>query len=476
MARKTHGRRAASPVEHTISRRTWLKLVGATGATASFAGVASATEEPDDGVEIHGIRFGTVVNMVEAGADPTGEEPIDPILEAHAKDDTLLYFPEGRYKLHQFRNYEGTNDDFEADLYYGLENFGLLGAGSGRTELVPRDGQGSAAYGTGYFHRLWFELRYGRNYLVKGFSFDYTAENTGGRFQLLPDGDFVMRDVRVRGENDVQEGPLLFSVLDPDATGLVRDVRLPDGGGSTSFGPTGIYVSKGHQGTVTLRDCVVEGFPDNGLYASNPSDPAAVEVIGGRYANNNISQVRLGTSRSFVKNARVEATEAIEVDGPVNMRGIRVADGSGVEIDNCDVVVSADAYSSGAIVGNHYAGDFSVKNTRIRTDAPYERYAVYAKSTDVADSSVTLENLSITGDSPGRMAVVIKGRDPATLSNVCVQQTGADRDGVTLVDTDATIEESVLNVTGDPIVTIGDSEVETSNVRYDGTCPVPRPE
>ena len=475
MARKTYARRETSPDGRTLSRRSWLKLVGTASATASFAGVASATDEPSDGTEVHGIPFETVVNMVEAGADPTGEEPIDPILDEHVADDTLLYFPEGRYKLNQFRNYEGTNDDFEADLYYGLENFGLLGAGSGRTELVPRDGQGSAAYGTGYFHRLWFELRYGRNYLVKGFTFDYTAENTGGRFQLLPDGDFIMRDVQVRGENDVQEGPLLFSVLDPEGTGLVRDVRLPDGGGTIGFGPTGIYVSKGHQGTITLRDCVIEGFPDNGLYASNPSDPAAVEVIGGRYANNNISQVRLGTSRSFVKNARVEVTEAIEVDGPVNMRGIRVADGSGVEIENCDVVVSADVNSSGAIVGNHYAGDFSVKNTRIRTDAPYKRYAVYAKSTNVEDSGVTMKNVSITGDSPDRMAVVMKGRDPATLKNVCIQQTGANRDGVTLVDTDATVEESVLNVTGDPVVSIGDSVVETTNVRYGGTCPLPKP-
>ena len=452
-----------------------MKLVGTTAAAASMGGVATATTQPHDGATLHGMQFGTVVNMVDAGADPTGKQPIDHILEANAKDNTLLYFPEGRYRLNQFRNYKGSNSHFDDSLYYGLKNFGLLGAGSGKSVLVPRDGQGSNAYGSGYFDKVWFELRHGKNYLVKGFTLDYTAKKTGGRFQLLAEGDYLVDDVRVKGVNDVRFGPLLFSVLTRGGRGVVRNVRLPDGGSPIEYGPVGIFVSRGHQGTLTFRNCVVKGFPNNGLYASNPSDPAAVRVIGGHYANNNISQVRLGTSRSFVKNALVEVTKPYTgLDYAKNMRGIRVADGSGVEIRNCDVVMSARFHSAGAIVGNRHAGGFTVKNTRIRVDSPYEFPAVHAKPTGVANSGVTLENVSITGDAAGRTAVSLQGRDRSTLKNVCIQQTGASRDGVTLKNTNATIENSTVNVTGRPVVTLGSSRVRTKHVRHSGTCPVPR--
>ena len=394
-------------------------------------------------------------------------EPIDPILEAHANDDTLLYFPEGRYKLEQFRNYGGSNDHFDASLYRPLHNFGLLGAGSGKTYLVPRDGQGSDRYGSGYFDRLWFELRYGSDLFVQGFTFDYTAPNTGGRFQVIPEGGFVFRDVEVEGVNDTYFGPLLFWVTDPDAHGLVENVRLPDGGGEIPGGPVGMYVDRAHKGTITIRNCRVEGFPDNGLYASNVSAPGVVQVEGGYFANSNTAQVRLGSPGSYVKNAHVAVTETFGSEGysPIDMRGIRVADGGGVEIKNCHVHMSADAFSDGAIVGNRRAGSFSVKNTQIQVDAPFSSWAVLGKENELDDAAVTLDNVVVTGDAAGGSTIRLKDRDGSSLGNVLIRQTGDDRDGLELTNTDTSIENAVIDVTGEAIVADDASQIETKHIR-----------
>lgn len=462
----------------TVSRRRLLRTTAAASVAAGAlggAGTVAADDEAGEDEE-YPYRFDTVVNMVEAGADPTGGESVTPLVHEYADDNTLLYFPAGRYKLEQYRNYDPDAEDvFDPSLYRRYENFGLLGDGTGESYFVPPQGQGSSG---GYFDRIWFEIRYGRNVYVEGFTLDYTAENTGGRFQLVPTGDFVMRDVRVEGVNDVQDGPFLFWVLDEDAHGLAQNVRAPDGGDQQMYGAVGMYVSALTRGTITLRDCVVVGFPDNGLYASNPSAPAAVHVEGGYYANNNISQVRLGTPDSYVKNARVEVSERKEMgDGIVNMRGVRQANGSGVTVKNCDIVMTADAASSAGIVTAQSTGDLYVENTRIHTAAPFEAPAVRAKTNDGTGYSggVHAKNVSITGDAGGNQAVVITDRESNSFRNVCVDQPGAGRDGIVLDDSDAQVRNAVIDVDGDPIVTRGDSQVSTSNVRYEGSCPAPEP-
>ncbi len=450
-----------------FTRRDWLKTASAIGIGATTLGSTTAAADGR-----YDYEFDTVVDMLEVGADPTGEESVTPLIREYADDNTLLYFPEGQYKLTQYRNYPTDADGFDTDLYTRYENFGFKGDGSGKSVFVAPEGLGSEG---GYFDRLWFEVRYGRNILVEGFTLDITADRTGGRFQLVPTGGFVMRDVRVKGEFDNPNGPLLFWVQDPDAYGLVQDVRAPDGSGAAPETGTavGIFVSASTRGTITFRNCHVEGFTDNGLYASNPVDPAAIQVEGGYYANNNISQVRLGTSNSYVKNARVEVTEEIDTWYTVNMRGIRQADGSGVTVKNCDVVMSADVGSSGGIVSNHTSGELHVKDTRIRTDAPFESPAIFCKSnTDTGYSGgLHAKNVSITGDAAGWSAVDLVDRAGSTFKNACIEQTGSDRDGITLTRSDARIRNSTIDVAGEPLV----GDAETRNVSYEGSCQSPQP-
>ena len=44
-------------------------------------------------------QFDTVVDVTEAGADTSGETPINSVLDDHLDDNTLLRFPSGRYRL-----------------------------------------------------------------------------------------------------------------------------------------------------------------------------------------------------------------------------------------------------------------------------------------------------------------------------------------------------------------------------------------
>ena len=448
---------------NSVSRRQFVRRTTAAGVATAVLGGASGTATADEGEE-YPYEFNTIVNMVEVGADPTGEKPVDPLIHEYADDYTLLYFPAGRYKLEGYRNYPADAEDtFDQDLYRRYENFGLLGDGSGKSYFVAPQGQGSSG---GYFERLWFEIRYGENLYVEGFTLDITAERTGGRFQLVPTGGFVMRDVRVEGVFDNPDGPLLFWVLDPDAHGLVENVRAPDGAESPteSFNATGIYVSALHKGTIMLRDCYVEGFTDNGLYASNPTSPAAVQVEGGVYRNNNIAQVRLGTSRSYVKNTRVEVTEDVETWYTTNMRGIRVADGEGIAIENCEVVMSADVPSSGAVVCAQSSGDVSVKDTRIHVKAPSENYAVHAKTPrEGVKEGLSLQNVRIVGDASDGRAFRIANRESVSLQNVTVVQPGESRDGLYAKNSSGSLRDVRIVAGGDPLI-LEDSEFSTQNV------------
>lgn len=466
-----------------VTRRSVLKASGA-AISAGVATSSSAAAEPSaDAYEDDGFQFDTVIDMVDAGADPTGVDPVDELIHQFADDNTLLYFPAGEYKIHQYRNNTGEYGEFAQDQYVPYEHFGLAGASSGETVLVPREGQGSDAFGTGYFHRTVFELRYGGPYLVEGFTFDYSAPKTGHRIQVNAERDFVVRDIEVIGLMDNPDGVFGFDVYEQGYHGLVENVRVPDGSLPDAVDPsptrpsraTGMRVGSSHQGTITIRNCVVEGFADNGLYASTMDDPAAVQVEGGLFRNSNVAQVRLGTARSYVRNARVEVTEDIQ---PGNNRGIRVSDGgSGVRIENCDVLMTADVGSNGAIAGAYSGGTFLVENTRVRTEAPFDAAAIFAAAPefDFDETAVELENVSITGDSSGGTAVRIIERDASSIRNACIHQSGADRDGITLEEADLTITESMVDVAGDRFVTEEDSAVETRNLRSTGRCPPLQP-
>jgi hypothetical protein len=396
--------------------------------------------------------YSSVVNVVEEGADATGGESVGDVVESAVDDDTLLVFPRGEYRM---------SEPLDVDSFSKL---GLLGDGA---VIRPPTGYADYLFGLGSDSDA-------TDLHVEGFEFDFTAPNTGARpiHAAVEDGLFV-RDVRVRGQQDVDQDSMRFDVTDPDGTGRVERLRLPDGG-STEYSNTGIYVGEQSSGTLSFVDCEVAGFPDNGLYASPATGP--VHVVGGHYANNGVASVRVSTG-GRVRNVRVTCDSTRE--GLENMRGIRLRKGRDVLVEDCRIDMRAVTESDGAITMAEWLQDATIRNTTIRTDAdrvpavlakpPNDEAAAGVTDTD----SVTLQNIRASGTAADEATVSISDRDRCLLDRVCIHQRGANRHGIQLADASGVVlRDTVVDVTGDPLLlenaTTRRQQFRTGNVRACG--------
>ena len=305
----------------TVSRRS--VLAGLAGLS-----VVGATN-------VEAASYDDVVDLVDAGADPDGDDSIVPYLEEYAADDTLLQLPPGEYAMdEQFR-------------FTGYDNFGIVGDDAtivpGTVEAMEGKSATEGTFsGPTRLFRLGTSLDPGDNLHVEGLTFDFTADNCGFRaIEAYCERDLLVRDIDIVGEHDVGSfGPALFSLTDPDGNGTVEGFRAPDGGahsentiGDIQYGSTGMLVPGSHEGKLWVRDCELGPFPDNGLYAS--CTDGRVVVKGGEYRNSNVSNIRLAGDYSYVKGATVVVDENRPEDG--NQRGIRLDEGEHLWVYDTEV-------------------------------------------------------------------------------------------------------------------------------------------
>ncbi|MDL5360961.1 right-handed parallel beta-helix repeat-containing protein [Halalkalicoccus sp. NIPERK01] len=420
-----------------VSRRVLLRTVGGAALSTGLLGTAAADDE----------EYGTVVDIVEAGADDTGSEPIDDVFEEHADDDTLIRFPEGRYQANDLS-------------LYALSEFAMVGEGD--VTLVP---------GEDYDEDLWLGGAETRDLRIENFTIDATREGVAPEVVVSAHDGLVVRDLRKEGFHD-GDTSFGFRTLDEDGHSLIESLQSTDGGSGT-----GVYVNT--TGSIAFRDCEVEGFADNGLYASHSSGPVSVE--GGRYANSNVTQIRLGSARSAVEDCEVVVDE--RPDGFGNMRGIRIADGPGpVTIENCEISVE-NSQGTGAVVGAYSGGSFEVRDTRIHVGEEYTTrrsngsrtsYAIYVDdATDAETGTRTIENVSVTGGGTYRGAMRFS-RDDNTIESACISQSGTRRNGIVFEGSDDNeVVDTTIDVTGEEIVLNDGSSVDRSGISTSGSCSPP---
>lgn len=392
-------------------------------------------------------QYETVVNVVaDANANPNAERSINSLLERHAGDDALLYFPPGRYLM----------DDVW--LYDTFANFGLVGTDA---TIVPKRGYDD------YLFVLGLPDAGSSGLLFEGFEFDFRAPETRPRpVQVQVDDGLSVRNVTVLGSS----GTARFDVTTADGSGRVRELTLPDGGSDPH--PTGVLVSPDNVGRLTFENCHVEGFPDNGLYASPSKGP--VHVLGGYYANNGISNVRV-SDPAVVRDVRVRCDRA--PDGFRNMRGIRLRHGESVLVENCTVEMHDVTYSEGAVVVESQMKSPTIRDVSIELSVD-DVMAINAKSptdagagtgTDTGTGTGTkpaieCENVSVTGTAGKGSTIRVVDRDDCSFHALDVEQTGADRDGLYLIrSNDAVLSDATIDVTGEPIV-LEQSDVSKRNV------------
>ncbi|MFC7045297.1 right-handed parallel beta-helix repeat-containing protein [Halobacteriaceae archaeon GCM10025711] len=435
-----------------LDRRDYLKAVGAAASLPILGAAATrATSSGDDATPASRSEtlaqtdsttstvprddYDTVVNVKEVGGDPTGSEPINPVLEEHGRgDDTLLYFPPGRYLMdRQFR-------------FSGFTNYGIYGEDA---TIVP------APYhkfeGPEYrLFKLGTDYAPGDGLLFQGLTIDQQADATGVRtVQAQVSTRLRVRDIHIVGEHDTGTfGPGLFDVLDPDGWGVVERFRAPDGGaftnntpGSIDTGPTGIIVSPAHDGKLWFRDCELGGFPDNGLYDSIGAGRVIVE--GGVYRNSNSASIRIGGDDSAIIGARVIVDENRPEDQ--NQRGIRLDHGDNLLVKDVNVelvrpnghaitlkgtgpvggvdsvrivdsTVQIDNQPSHGIVVYDGAGPTDIVNTQVTINSAGNAILV-SEGTRSSSGRVFCQNVTITGTASGTGAGTPSGVTATTASS-----------------------------------------------------------
>ena len=358
------------------------------------------------------------MNVVEAGADPSGNEPVDDVVREAIDDDTLLYFPQGRYLIGEVLRFKG------------LSNVGFVG---NRATLVPPK--------TGLAY--WIVGLDADGFRFERFTLDHTAPGVGPQFQLhLTGGQGYIRDVTVRGFHDSKYIGFVTYVESPDATLVYDRVRLPDG----SSDVPAVYVGKPSVGRLVFRNCYIEHW-SQGIYASPHSGP--VSVVGGEFANNNRAGIRLGGGRhgALVRDAYVR------VDDPVpekwvdrqNIRGIWLREGQGSRVENCRIEFTnlKGVASDAALMIGRMMGAVTIRNTTVRMDDGYNGVRSLPPAPNgnglqamnrLPDSwTVHCRNLRVDGTvDNGGNAIRLVERTGSTLENVTVEQTGARRVGLYL--------------------------------------------
>lgn len=384
--------------------------------------------------------FEGVVDLSEAGADPTGAEPIDDVLAEHIGPRSLIYLPKGRYRL------------TDPVVVQDVERVGVVGDGA---TVVPEAGNTEPLFWFGSPGAV-------GSILFSGVGFDYSAPDTGGRPLLARGRESVLiEDLTVEGEADVDEDLVRVDVVDPDGDGMVRRLRMPDGAPPDTR-VTACQVGD-NRGDLWFVDCEIAGFPDNGLYADPPE--GSVHVIGGLYRNNGVAGVRVNANeRSVVRGVTVRCDEA-EGAGE-NMRGIWLRGGNSILVEDCVVDLREVTSSDGAVVFSRELGSATVRNCRIRVDADGVN-AVRVKSPASAEKisgPFVCEGLSIVGSASRGAAIQAANRTGCTFRNVCLYQPGDSRDGIHAANVTGTIVDSTVAVSGDPFV-FDRSSLSRRNVR-----------
>jgi len=413
-------------------------------ATATRTGTAteSVTESPTRTTTEPPSRFDEAVDITAVGGAADGSEPVTELIQEHAADGTVIEFPAGTYAVDHLSL---TN----------LHNVGLRAVEGTDVSFVPT--APASELGTTLLRLV--DLK---RFLFEGIDLDFREQGYGGMVYVLGTDDFEFRNVRVRGQYPPDVSGFRFEVVDPESSAIVANLRLP-GGSVDGSDSVGIYVGHTHAGTLTVRDCVVENFPNNGIYASSPGridglsgSNGPVHVLGGRYKNNNIANVRLGSTGSSVQHATVIVDKVPpRHDNGLDPRGIRMRARQGQLVENCDVRISGQVpNSSGGIVIHSEAGQATVRNTSVAVDTDGVP-AIHALKPADSQRGPIVENVTVGGSAATEHAVDIRHRNGTRIRNSRVEQSGSDRSGVRFErSSDCVVANTNFDVTGEPITMI----------------------
>lgn len=380
-------------------------------------------------------EFETVVDATAAGADANAEVPINDVVTKYADDDTLLAFEPGRYLL-------------EPAVLSDLSTFGIVGVGNERPTIIPVN----STCDPGNVHVEFESLG---DLLIENIDVDFKSRDGGGAIQLFARGDARIRNVEITGHCQGQISTLRVDALESDSEVTVENLVAVDENGDSRL--TGVYVGKHHAGALTFRNCEIRGFSNNGLYASAPGQPGGqngvVRVIGGTYANNNIANVRLGTTDSVARGITVNVESPPLLNGQLNARGIRLRERSGQTIENVNITIGPDVGRSlGGIVFHPDAGTALVRDSTVSVDADGIPGIHALFPSDQSFDGPVFDGVTLHGEASRGYAATVIGRDETVFRDCTIDQSGAGRGGILIENAETcTIANSTISADDSPI-------------------------
>lgn len=417
-------------------------------------------------------EFDRVFDAVEdLGCDPSGESACDWAIERGVGDNVGIRFPSGTYRFeqgHRFRDFE---------------RIGFIGDGD--VSFVPPDGFNDKLFG---FFGGWVRF--------EGIDVDISADETTAGLRFITGSGFHVEDVEFLGRgyhpDESVVNMLALAVTDDSARGTVRNIVARRGSAIGHYkkgsGRVGIWIGGSHLGHVTVRDCRLEEFGNNGIYGSRCD--GTVDVIGGLYRNNNVCGVRLGGGGNSIRGTRFEV-DLGQYTGPYtrtdeyyNTRAIVAEQGpydlSGrILIENCDVeVLNADRSQGGIVTWTDGNGP-RIVGCRIRSNVdwtPVVRGLSPVSEVNESERAVEIVDTTITDDGSGGSSIELNRRPGSLIKGTTIEQSGTQRNGLRLVDSSpCVLISSSITTTQYPIYVVDpDDSTDKCLVEFAGDTKIDR--
>ncbi|WP_433631777.1 hypothetical protein [Halomicrococcus sp. NG-SE-24] len=353
-------------------------------------------------------------NIVDEGADNTGETAIDPVLERLVGSDTTILFPPGTYRLTELVVESGTTD----------------------LELIAPDGARLVPGRSGDNVR-WIDV-YSQGFVLDGFELDMRdvpvppfvrMNDTAGDWELRP---LVTRgkvreatDTNV-GTNDSGDARTYFRLSAAAGTrGLLQDCYFHEGAcePTEASNRRAILVESGN-GDLVFNRCWFELWAENTVYAKKPEGALRIfncyfrntqngMRLGGNTAVRNCVSIKDGShpiqawsGGSLQRGVNVEATD------PANSsRGIDSYNGTLTVADSDFYHRYPSSSCGGAITAPVPCERINVQDVRVSYDSTKNLDAIYTYESSTNLSYLQLEDVSVRNDHDSEYAVWI-GQEP----------------------------------------------------------------
>jgi hypothetical protein len=373
-------------------------------------------------------EFHNVVNMAKAGADPTGDEDVSPVIQREIGSDTLLYFPPGRYKMNsQVRR-------------VGLQNLGIIGQNAtlvhGRVDAIKGfDVSAGEFHGPAQHFKIGIPDNPHRGkFVFGGFTLDWRGENQG--MQVLNHhtaGTSEIRSLRQIGMHSLGcQGPLRVHPATEEARAHVSNVDFRFGGltyqktintrdtydggpyAGRSWATSGLTMHPKAQGYLRVENSLFGGWPDNGIYVigGQPgTGDGTVAVVNCIAANSQASNIRIGGDGSRIHNCVVVTDRSFGNEFYYEQRPIRIDDGT-CTVSNTKIIQQKPTGWSLTI--QHAVRKAVVKNVKVTIkNTPMKALVV---DDGVGQATVTDFVINTPGWTASKARVIRNGG--ATLTNV----------------------------------------------------------